>query len=91
MNLKPNKKKVIISILITLSWYLFLYIITSPICFCMFSKNAYDCVDYYYLSPIKGCHCDCWSIEQVIKNYSIAFVIPFVLIYILLSLIEKKK
>jgi len=89
MNFKPNKKKVVISLVITLFWYFFLYIIMSPICSCIIEKS--DCVDYYYLSPIGGCHCSCWPIERIIKNYLIAFVIPFVLIYTLISLIEKKK
>ena len=89
MNFKPNKKKVVISIIITLVWAFFLYISTSVICSCIIRKS--DCVDYYYISPIGRCHCDCWPLERVIKNYLIAFVLPFILVYILLSLIEKKK
>lgn len=90
MNFKPTKKKIIYSFVITLIWYLFLVVTNPPLtCSCL-PGGFENCVDYEYLSPFQGgCHCSCTSLSTVIYEYFIAFIIPFLFIYFLISLSEE--
>lgn len=91
MNFKPTKYKIIISLLFTLGWYFFLFYTNfKSLCFCV-TDGFENCVDYNYLSPLRGgCHCGCVSLLQIIKLYFVVFIIPFFIVYITTSLMEKK-
>jgi surface polysaccharide O-acyltransferase-like enzyme len=92
MNFKPTKYKIIISLLFTLGWYFFLFYTNLKYSPCVCVKDGLEnCIDYNYLSPLRGgCHCGCVSILQIIKLYFVIFIIPFLIIYIITSLVEKK-
>ena len=92
--LKPNKKKIIISLIITLVWYLTLFYTYSSFkaCSCSSGEIINFCIDYEYLSPLKGgCHCGCTSLQTVVYEYLYALIIPFIIAYVIMSLREKKK
>ena len=91
MNLKPTKYKIIISVVITLIWYIFLfYFNANMICFCAV-EGFKDCTDYNFLSPLQGgCHCDCISLPTVLYLYFISFIVPFFIAYFIISLAEKE-
>ncbi|MGD9276676.1 MAG: hypothetical protein PVJ67_05870 [Candidatus Pacearchaeota archaeon] len=85
-----TKKKLIISLIITLLWYFALFILgTSMRCMCV--GGAFEnCIDYEFLTPLKsGCHCNCTSIYSFVLEYIIV-ILPFFISYILLSKNKKR-
>jgi hypothetical protein len=87
--IKPNLWKINASMILTFVWNIILYIITPKItCMCA-SWGFENCVDFYSFLIIKDrCHCGCISISEVFMQYLWVIVIPFLVIYILYSIVE---
>lgn len=83
----PNKKKVILSLLATLVWH---------ILYSLFYVSS-DCSLAFCVPPEKPCDnipqilrhdcCGCPKIDYLIGDIFIAFIIPFVFFYIILSVL----
>jgi len=96
MNLKPNKRKLIVSLVVMLAWYFILIIIFNMAvvsCDCMPDGAGFEnCTDYEYLSPLKDlCHCSCTPLSRVIFLYFYTLIGPFLIVYLILSMVEKRK
>ena len=90
--LKPNKKKIIYSILIALIWFSILLVLDySTMCSCPMIDG--NCADYEYLVPfLRGsCYCSCMSLLSVIIFYFEALIFPFLVTYFIMSVREKNK
>jgi len=96
MNFRPTKKKIILSLIISTVFYiLFRWFYSGFLCGCAL-RVIEECIeDYYYLSTMPNCHCGCVSLKEVIFQNILAFIeaflIPFIFIYFLISVDEKKK
>jgi len=93
MNLKPNKNKIILSLLFTFLWYVFWLIICTFILsrFASVLPPDPNCTDYSYLSPFQGaCSSGCMPLTLVVFMWLFA-VIPFIVVYLILSAIEYGK
>jgi hypothetical protein len=102
MNFKPTKKKIIIYIGITILWYILIFQLANGVaCLCEPcppSFNFNDCEKVFVFNIIpesNSCNCGCFCPEPTpIKDISFElFTIfsPGLLIYGILSLIEKEK
>lgn len=82
---KPNKINLTISIIILILWILFLNSISN---FCECVQGGFEgCNDYYNLLVLNGCHCRCTSLNEVFSQYFWLVLIPFIIIYLAISLI----
>lgn len=92
MNLRPTKKKVFFSLLVTVFVY-------GPVEFvsflmrCSCKIDAWDnSIDYQYLSPLQGgCHCGSTSLLTVIILYLVLIIAPFTITYLLMSRDKSKE
>ena len=94
--LKPSRFKILISSGLTALWYALILVQSKRMkydCFC-FDVPVIECPDYKYFLLIKTqCFCDCVPFIAVLKQYLLFIIIPFVLVYLVLSLysVIKKK
>jgi hypothetical protein len=93
MDLKPNKNKIILSLLFTFLWYAFWLMV----CIFILSRVALvippdpNCTDYCYLSPFQRvCSSGCMSLTVVALMWLFALA-PFIVVYLILSAIEYGK
>ncbi|MBT4351194.1 hypothetical protein HOD20_01575 [archaeon] len=82
---KPNKKKIIIFIIVALISYVFLSSIKYRCATC--PMEQFKCTDFRFLSPIATCICGCTSLLIVLRNWVIV-LIPGFIVYFLISLYE---
>lgn len=89
MNFKPSKWKIIVSVIFILVWIIFNnWSIRCSLC----SPLAPKCEgDYHGWMLLTNCICDCVSLKTMILSNLINVIIPFILVYIILSLFEKNK
>jgi hypothetical protein len=87
--LKPTKKKLIVSVILTIFW-IFIKKLSAPLVNCMCIQGGFDnCTDYYRFLLIKqGCHCTCFSLPEVLLQYFWNLIVPFVIAYLIYSIIE---
>ena len=94
--LKPSKRKITVSIIVTILFYLFLLWANQSAqtlmgaCFIEQLNCSLD-VDYTKFLPIKPLCVRCTSLDAVIYQYLTIFVIPFIIIYLIYSILENKK
>jgi len=95
--LKPNSMKIVLAIIITVSWILLLrYIVSNTIVMCEMCLGncpSGNYVDYLIVPPV--CYC-CVSLSEVYNNYLWNLIIPFIFSYFISCLIiwiydERKK
>jgi len=91
MNFKPIKWKVIVSIIVAVLWILIAnsisYSVDCKLCMPHICDSNY--IDYYITHPLCG-HCSCHSLKDVIISNLLNIIIPFAIVYIIWSLIQKK-
>jgi hypothetical protein len=88
MNFKPTLWKSIVSIAFVLVIVIYGNMVLCSIC----PLGVQRCGGLYRsLMLIKSCVCDCISFETMFLSNLINVVLPFALIYIIWSLIQKKK
>ena len=87
MNFKPTKWKVVVSILAVVLWVI---LSSFLVMYCKMCQE-YSCdIDYYsYYLASHGCKCDCGSFSGMLLSNLLSIIIPFLIIYIIWSLIEK--
>ena len=78
---KPNKKKILITIILILIWIFLMYKFQgNPMCEpCPLTVNK-NCPDFSYLVPLKICYC-CFTLGDVAVNWFI-FVLPGIIYYV---------
>jgi hypothetical protein len=85
------EKRIFLSLVLTIMFIIIMFIISIEyrrLCACF--PNTRDCTDYYsYLLIKSGCHCTCTSIDEVSSQYLWYVIIPFVIIYSILTLIAE--
>ena len=101
MNFKPNKWKVIVSILVVIIWYVLLVWFSSSMrCNyypCPSTFKGSDCPKVFVFNILPdfscsgGCFCDKPTQFSEIFIQLIILLIPGILVYLIWSLIEKKK
>ena len=86
--LRPTKRKIIISVVITILWALFVIGFNSTLkCApCLPNQSR----GFAELSLIPHCCSEYLSLFDLVTEYSILFIIPFVISYIAISAINKK-
>ncbi|MEK6925770.1 MAG: hypothetical protein AABW50_00680 [Nanoarchaeota archaeon] len=87
---KPNKNKIIISSALTIIWIILKKLFSfRGVCDCLLG-GFQNCNDYYSYLLIKnaGCHCSCIGINEVIIQYLQVIIMPFILAYIVYSIIQ---
>jgi len=88
--LKPNKKKLILTLLLTFCWGYFVVSMdhnTYELCVVSHERASGTCVDYSYLSLFKERTCDCMSIPTVIFTWFLILG-PGLAFYLIYSIIE---
>ena len=92
MNFKLTKAKVIISIIVIIAWYVFLFFwIGSMTCECIVS---FDCPSVFTFSLIPGdCYCGCPSLTTFsdLTEQLLGILTPGILTYVMWSFVQKKK
>lgn len=102
MNFKPTKWKIIISILVIILYYLLMIVnananVNVYLCKpCPQNFNSIDCEKVFTFGIIPGdspCGCTCPQPTPISSVFSQIFIVllPGILMYIIWSLIEKKK
>ncbi len=83
--LKPSKWKIITSLILTLIW---IFILRNMLMIlCKMCATELQCKVYYHsYEIIRRCHCDCGSIGGVALDWFWNIIIPFLVVYILYSL-----
>lgn len=89
MNFKPNKWKVIVSIIAVIAWLILSSFIVMYCKMCQEFSCEINYYNYYLVNP--GCHCDCGSLSAMLLTNLINILIPLALTYIIWSLFEKPK
>lgn len=87
-SLRPTKRKIIVSLIITILWALF--VISSqglPRCASCLPNQSRGFTE---LSLIPHCCREYISLLDLIYEYSILFIIPFVISYVVISIIKRK-
>jgi len=92
--LKPTKRKVAVSAIVTIAFVLFLRNLGYIECNCIAPEGgSYEdlfrnCTDYYGYLPLPGrlCHCGCTPVTEVLSQYFWFLILPFAVIYLLYSL-----
>lgn len=91
MNIRPTKRKILISLAIAIAYCVLIFfyermtLVSYP---CSYPPT--ECVDYTFIFPIQGT-CNCTSLGTALNNYTWNLVFPFIVIYLILSFLEKKK
>lgn len=92
VNFKPTKWKVIISVLMVIIWGIFFTWMNSSVQ-CNRCALDYSCEsnDFLIIRPACGKCAYCYNILEIVRKNLFNVLFPFALVYILWSLIEKKK
>lgn len=100
MNFKLTKKKIIVSIGVVILWYILMFVFASISycnCYpCPSTFKASDCVEFFVFDIIPNscsCGCTCPQPTPILSIFFQLFIIlfPGLLLYVIWSLIEKKK
>ena len=86
MNLKANKKKVLISLGVMILWYILVYAYYALLpCSCEGVEFGSG-TDFHYLLPVQaGCHCSPTSSQTVMFHWFIVLILPFIFPYFYMS------
>jgi hypothetical protein len=86
--LKPDWEKIVITVIITAAWILFLrFIISNTVVLCEMCPDTCPEGNYVnYLIVPKLCPC-CVSLSEVYENYLWNLIIPFIFSYFISCLI----
>jgi hypothetical protein len=87
---RPSIKKIIFSIILTITWIIYNIFTTERVlCKCNPELINRLCNSYYLLLPIKNniC-CDCASLSDIISQYLLYILIPFIVGYIVFTLLD---
>jgi hypothetical protein len=92
VNFKPTKWKFIVSLIVLVVWYFVVAYQSNLICAGVDCRaGGFDnCVNYEYLSLIKGACCGCMTLGRAILN-NVKVIAPFFIVYIIWSLFEKRR
>ncbi|MFH1648933.1 MAG: hypothetical protein ABIA93_00080 [Candidatus Woesearchaeota archaeon] len=88
--LRPNWKKLTVSAAGTLIYLFFVNLASSRVyCDCVDAEIP-ACTDYFKLLLFKDvvCHCGCIPLAKVITQYIVYIFAPFVIVYLMYSLMQ---
>lgn len=89
---KPTRWKIIVSFILTVIWmFIIMQTVAVPLMACLCASGGFDnCTDFHSFLIIKNpdCHCGCTSLIQVFMQYLTMIIIPFIIVYVIYSLIE---
>ena len=86
-SIKPTKWKIIISIILTLI-YLYLSSLTMYKCKTCLPEEINNCnINLAKYKLISNCDC-CLTLKEILIQYFSYIILPFIIIYLLLSLIQ---
>jgi hypothetical protein len=88
--LRPTKFKVIISAIITIIWAAFVLVISEKVPCLAVICSADEPRGLVNFSLFHHCSCEYVSLFNLITEYTILFIVPFVISYIAVSIITKK-
>jgi len=92
MNWKPTKWKIVVSVVAVVLWFIWI-IFKNSYTFCLECAPPICEADYYnfllFKSACGGCFCH--SLGEVVLSNILNIIIPFAIVYIIWSLIEKPK
>ncbi|MBU0979481.1 MAG: hypothetical protein KJ709_01630 [Nanoarchaeota archaeon] len=87
---KPNLWKIVFSIIITASWFFILKkMLPMVLCDCIM-ESPLMCKDYYNYLLINHhlCGCGCTPFIDVVVQYLLFIIVPFIVAYIVFSLLQ---